>query len=146
MSVEFGRQTTGFQYNSSRPKSEDRLSFGQGRLSDYSVSPKPKQGEPIHQVVRTEIRPDCVEKYIQLMKEDINGTRDEPGCLRFDMLKEKGTENKFIVYETYANEDALRYHLNTPHFLAVKKFLHNGGGAMEIEVTGATSVDFGLGF
>ena len=44
------------------------------------------------------------------MKEDIKGTRVEPGCLRFDMLKEKGSDNKFIIYETYVNREALNQH------------------------------------
>ena len=36
--------------------------------------------------------------------------RDEPGTLQFDVLRPEGTEGKFIIYEVYANEAALKAH------------------------------------
>ena len=95
---------------------------------------------PIHQVVKTVIKPDRIEEYRELMRADIIGSREEPGCIRFDMLQELGSTNKFIIYETYANEEALNHHLNTSHFKAVRDFLDSGGGASDIAVTGASSV------
>ena len=76
------------------------------------------------------------------MENDVLCSRQEPGCLRFDFMQIKGTENKFIVYETYENEAAVKHHVMTPHFAAVRDFLHSGGGAMHIDVIEANAVDF----
>jgi len=37
------------------------------------------------------------------MKADILGTRQNPGCMRFDLLQETDSNNNFITYETYAD-------------------------------------------
>ena len=36
--------------------------------------------------------------------------RNEPGTLQFDILRPEGTEAKFIIYEVFANEAALKAH------------------------------------
>ena len=41
---------------------------------------------PIHQVVKTTIAPGRVEEYRRLMKSDIEHSRNEPGCIRFDFM------------------------------------------------------------
>ena len=146
MSVEFGslvRGAHGFH-------DFDELDFSTspnsakmaGRLTHWQQISKNALIEPIHQVIRTTIHPDRVGEYKKLMRADINGTRKEPGCLRFDMLQEKGTTNQFIIYETYASQEALNLHFENDHFKAVREFLNNGGGAMDIQVTKADAVDF----
>ncbi|WP_017572204.1 putative quinol monooxygenase [Nocardiopsis halotolerans] len=44
--------------------------------------------------------------------------REEPGCLRFDVVADGTDPDVFWVYEVFADEDALRAHRRTPHFLA----------------------------
>ena len=36
--------------------------------------------------------------------------RDEPGTLQFDILRPEDTEGKFMIYEVFANEAALKAH------------------------------------
>lgn len=43
--------------------------------------------------------------------------RDEPGCLRFDVIGDPADENAFWVYEVFADTDALAAHRRAPHFL-----------------------------
>lgn len=43
--------------------------------------------------------------------------RDEPGCLRFDVVGDPEDENAFWVYEVFADQDALADHRRAPHFL-----------------------------
>ena len=44
--------------------------------------------------------------------------RDEPGCLRFDILEDKTNANRFYLYEVYENEGAhMTAHRNAPHYL-----------------------------
>ena len=47
--------------------------------------------------------------------------RDEPGCLRFDVVGDPEDENAFWVYEVFADADALAAHRRTPHFLSWQK-------------------------
>lgn len=44
--------------------------------------------------------------------------RDEPGCLRFDVVGDPEDAESFWVYEVFADEAALAAHRLTPHFLA----------------------------
>tara|TARA_Y100000758_G_scaffold190130_1_gene135441 strand:- start:528 stop:866 length:339 start_codon:yes stop_codon:yes gene_type:complete len=42
--------------------------------------------------------------------------RDEPGCFRFDILKNSEEPNLFHLYEVYEDEAALDAHRNAPHY------------------------------
>lgn len=55
-------------------------------------------------VVQLEIREECVEEFLQIMTADAKGSREEPGCLRFDLLKANDAANKFVLYEAYEND------------------------------------------
>lgn len=41
---------------------------------------------------------------------------DEPGCLRFDVLRPEGAADRVLLYEIYADEAAFDAHRRTPHF------------------------------
>jgi quinol monooxygenase YgiN len=47
---------------------------------------------------------------------DAVGSRQEPGCSRFDVLRDPEQSNKFYFYEVYQNEAAIEAHRATPHF------------------------------
>lgn len=47
--------------------------------------------------------------------------RDEPGCLRFDVVGSPDDPDAFWVYEVFADEAALAEHRRSPHFLAWQK-------------------------
>ena len=47
--------------------------------------------------------------------------RDEPGCLRFDVVGDPDDPDAFWVYEVFADSGALAAHRLTPHFLAWQK-------------------------
>jgi quinol monooxygenase YgiN len=42
--------------------------------------------------------------------------RDEPGCLRFDVMRDRDDANRFYLYEVYRDEAAFEAHRQTPHF------------------------------
>ena len=94
--------------------------------------------------MRVEIKPGCLEEYKRLLKADIGGSRNEAGCLRFDVLTEEGSDNVFIICETYENETAFNKRLESAHSKAVREFLDKGGGASEIIVTRTTLADIAL--
>lgn len=45
------------------------------------------------------------------------GSIQEPGNLRFDVLQSKNEPSKFILYEAYESEEAAKAHKDTPHYL-----------------------------
>jgi quinol monooxygenase YgiN len=40
---------------------------------------------------------------------------DEPGTLRFDLLRPRTEENRVLLYEVYADDAAFQVHWNGPH-------------------------------
>jgi quinol monooxygenase YgiN len=87
---------------------------------------KPFKPEPICLVVQLEIEPDRVDEFITVMTKDLEGSRTEPGCLRFDLLRDQADANKFTLFEVYKDADALAAHREMPHFKLWGDFKQNG--------------------
>jgi quinol monooxygenase YgiN len=49
----------------------------------------------------------------------------EPGCLRFDFFQEKSDPTLFLLYEIYADEEALQLHRSAPHYLSFREDVKN---------------------
>ena len=57
------------------------------------------------------------DKFSEASLGDSQGSvRDEPGCFRFDILRNSEVANRFHLYEVYKNEAALEAHRNAPHY------------------------------
>jgi len=70
----------------------------------------------IHIVVQIEPKPDKVEAFLELALFDARNSRQEPGCLRFDVIKHLDNPPRFGFYEVYKDEAAVQAHRQTPHF------------------------------
>ena len=58
------------------------------------------------------------EEFIEAMLENARSSaRDEPGCLRFDVVQDGEDPNRLHLYELYRDEAAFEAHRQTPHFL-----------------------------
>lgn len=44
--------------------------------------------------------------------------REEERCLRFEVAQDESDPEVFVLFEVYADAEALAYHHTTPHFLA----------------------------
>ena len=67
--------------------------------------------------VTVNIKPGHVEQFTEASLGDARGSvRDEPGCFRFDILKDPENQNRFYLYEVYADEAAFEAHKEAPHF------------------------------
>jgi autoinducer 2-degrading protein len=52
-----------------------------------------------------------------IVRQGKNSLELEPGCLRFDVLKDPASPLAFTLYEAYTDEETFRTaHRNTPHF------------------------------
>ena len=62
------------------------------------------------------------DKYIAEFKKSAPiALKEEPGCITYVLNRALDNPDKLLVYEIYENEDALKYHLSTPYFLAYRQ-------------------------
>lgn len=67
-------------------------------------------------MVTLKVKPERREQFLQAIEDDsICSVRDEPGCLRFDVLQNLADPNTYYFYEVYRDEAAFEAHKQTPH-------------------------------
>ncbi|MGH7301541.1 MAG: putative quinol monooxygenase [Candidatus Rokuibacteriota bacterium] len=68
-------------------------------------------------LVTIKLKPEERERFLGAIEDDaICSERDEPGCLRFNVLQDLQDENVYYFYEVYQDQAALEAHRNTPHY------------------------------
>jgi 4-carboxymuconolactone decarboxylase len=67
------------------------------------------------------IDPVQLEQYNALLKEEIEtSVKVEPGVITLYAVAEKKAPNHITILEIYANDEAYKKHIQTPHFLKYK--------------------------
>jgi len=67
--------------------------------------------------VKVRIKPDQRKRFLEAIEVDALGSeRDEPGCLRFNVLQDQKDENVYYFFEVYKDEAALEAHRAAPHY------------------------------
>ena len=67
--------------------------------------------------VTIQVKPEQVKEFLEVVRYDAeHSEKDEPGCLRFDVVQDREDPNKFYFYEVYRDDAALAAHRETPHF------------------------------
>lgn len=67
--------------------------------------------------VTIQVKPQHVSEFLEVVRHDAeHSEKDEPGCLRFDVIQDREDPNRFYFYEIYRDEKALEAHRQTPHF------------------------------
>jgi quinol monooxygenase YgiN len=68
-------------------------------------------------VVKVRIKPEHRDTFLKAIEVDALGSeRDEPGCLRFNVLQSEADENVYYFYEVYKDEAAVEAHRAAPHY------------------------------
>ena len=68
-------------------------------------------------MVTIKIKPGHRDAFMEAMLDDARGSnKDEPGCLRFDVLQDVEDPNTIHLYEVYRDEAALEAHRQAPHY------------------------------
>jgi quinol monooxygenase YgiN len=76
---------------------------------------------PYVRVAQIEIDPAQLENYKAIAKEQIEtAIRVEPGVLTLYAVAEQDNPTRVVVFEIYADLDAYRAHIETPHFKKYK--------------------------
>lgn len=67
--------------------------------------------------VKVRVKPEGRERFLKAIEVDAEGSeRDEPGCLRFNVLRDDQDQNVYYFYEVYRDEAALEAHRAAPHY------------------------------
>ena len=68
-------------------------------------------------IVSLQVLPDKRDRFLAAIAENAAASvRDEPGCVRFDVLEDAQRPNRFYFYEIYRDATAFAAHKAAPHF------------------------------
>jgi len=68
-------------------------------------------------IVSAKIKPEQRGRFLEAIEENaVTAVRDEPGCLRFDVVRDADDPQHYLFYEVYRDEDAFKAHRATEHF------------------------------
>jgi autoinducer 2-degrading protein len=64
--------------------------------------------------VKVRVKPELRQRFLEAIEVDALGSeRDEPGCVRFNVLRDAQDENVYYFYEVYQDQAALEAHRAT---------------------------------
>jgi (4S)-4-hydroxy-5-phosphonooxypentane-2,3-dione isomerase len=68
-------------------------------------------------IVTVKVKPAERERFLSVIEDDaICSARDEPGCVRFEVLQDRDDQDTYYFFEVYQDEAAMAAHRQTPHF------------------------------
>ena len=82
---------------------------------------------PVNLIVTVQIAESHLDAFLTAIEVDCKGSRKEPGCRAFDVLRADDDPLRFYFYESYDDQEALDYHKTTEHFAAWTAFKATGG-------------------
>lgn len=90
--------------------------------------------------IKVRVKPEKRQKFLDAIEVDAVGSeRDEPGCVRFNVLQD---ENVYYFYEVYRDEAAVEAHRAAPHYAVWKAAADTLDGPTErIECTSVFPAD-----
>ena len=68
-------------------------------------------------IVHIEILPEYLDAFIRATTKNHLESVNEPGNLRFDLLRNEDHPARFVLYEAYADERAAAAHKDTAHYM-----------------------------
>lgn len=69
-------------------------------------------------LVYVHVKPEHAEAFAEATRRNHEGSRTEPGNLRFDVLQSEDEPTRFVLVEVYRDAAAAAAHKETPHYLA----------------------------
>ncbi|OEU13401.1 hypothetical protein FRACYDRAFT_165023, partial [Fragilariopsis cylindrus CCMP1102] len=67
-------------------------------------------------IVEAEIKEERMDDFLEMIENNAKKSREESGCIRFDVLRDQSKATKFWFYEVYENTDAVDHHKTTSHY------------------------------
>ena len=66
------------------------------------------------------VKPEMVKQFKNETAENVEGSINEPGVIRFDLIQQIDDDTKFVLVEVYRSEEAALVHKETPHYIKWK--------------------------
>ena len=63
------------------------------------------------------VEPESVAQFVAATRANARLSREEPGCVRFDVSQRVDEASQFLLYEVYRSADAFAAHQQTAHYL-----------------------------
>ena len=83
--------------------------------------------------VKVRVKPELRQRFLDAIEVDALGSeRDEPGCLRFNVLQDAGDANVYYFFEVYQDEAAVDAHRTTPHYAVWRAAADTLDGPVEL--------------
>ena len=68
-------------------------------------------------IVSARVKPEQRGRFLEAIEENaVTSVRDEPGCLRFDVVRDRDDPDHYLFYEVYRDEEAFRAHRASDRF------------------------------
>jgi autoinducer 2-degrading protein len=91
-------------------------------------------------LIEVHVKPSALDEFLKVIEYDaVHSVGDEPGCMRFDVLRDNDDPLKFFFYEVYRDETARLAHRKMPHFAKWATFMENG---LDAEIVRHTTTNF----
>ncbi len=83
----------------------------------------------IHVIATIELKPDCRDKYLKILRENVPNVRGEDGCLAYEPtididsglpIKSEIRDHVVTILEAWETLEALHAHLKTEHMAAYR--------------------------
>jgi quinol monooxygenase YgiN len=63
-----------------------------------------------------QVKPECVERFIEASKANAKKSLLEPGIARFDLIRQQDDPTRFVLVEVYRDVEATVRHKETAHY------------------------------
>lgn len=67
-------------------------------------------------IVNIEVKPEFREDFIKETEFAQHKTLEEMGSIEYQICQDENDQNKFVLFECYASDEAIEEHKNTAHF------------------------------
>ena len=68
-------------------------------------------------LVYVDVKPENIEQFRAISIYNHDNTRKEAGNIRFDVLHSNDDPSQFVLYEVFADSEAVDFHKTTEHYL-----------------------------
>ena len=80
-------------------------------------------------IATVRVKTDQRARFLEFLEDDVEGSlREEPGCVRFDVLEDDSTAGCFHIYEVYSGPEAYAAHVEAPYY---KRFFAEAGDTLD---------------
>jgi len=66
--------------------------------------------------VNIQVKPECVERFIEATKKNAKNSLEEAGIARFDLIQQQDDATRFVLVEVYCDAEAPALHKETAHY------------------------------